>query len=150
VDKWVNIYDRQLYRGTRYWFIPREGTTTVREPSFEGVEIDDATPMPFLWVTDPTAKICESPARPGEPAPSCSPVERHRRLPLKDTVSRGGTWYETEGGFIASLQVARVSRRAERPEGIYADERWVHVDLKNQVAGLYEGDHLRFVTLISS
>ena len=25
VDKWVNIYDRQMYRGTRYWFIPREG-----------------------------------------------------------------------------------------------------------------------------
>src|SRR5690606_25907694 len=46
VDKWVNIYDRQLYRGTRYWFIPREGTTTVREPSFEGIEVDAQTTLP--------------------------------------------------------------------------------------------------------
>src|SRR5690606_17022991 len=36
------------------------------------------------------------------------------------------------------------------PDSLYADERWVHVDLRNQFAGLYEGDTLKFVTLISS
>src|SRR5690606_28096761 len=102
------------------------------------------------WVTDPTARVCDRPARPGEPAPTCTPIARHSRLPLRGTVSSGGTWYETEGGYIASLQVAKVDRREARPDSLYADERWVHVDLRNQFAGLYEGDTLKFVTLISS
>ncbi len=150
VDKWVNIYDRQMYRGTRYWFIPREGTTTVREPDFEGVEVTSATRFPFLWVTDPTARLCDRPARPNEPPPTCTPTPRHARLPLLETQSAGGTWYRTEGGWIASLQVARVDKVAERPEQLYADERWVHVDLRNQFAALYVGDEPSFVTLISS
>jgi hypothetical protein len=150
VDKWVNIYDRQLYRSTRYWFIPREGTTTVREPDFEGIEVTSATRFPFLWVTDPTARLCEHPARPNEPEPTCTPVERHARLPLLETQSAGGTWYRTEGGWIASLQVARVDRLEHRPDEIYRNERWIHVDLRNQFAALYEGDAIEFVTLVSS
>lgn len=150
VDKWVNIYDRQLYRGTRYWFIPRDGTTTVREPAFEGVAVNASTRFPFLWVTDPTARVCDRPAKPSEPPPTCTPVERHSRLPLLETRSGGGTWYRTEGGWIASLQVARVHELEERPKELYADERWVHVDLRNQFAALYVGDDASFVTLISS
>jgi hypothetical protein len=150
VDKWVNIYDRQLYRTTRYWFIPREGTTTVREPDFEGVEVTEATRFPFLWVTDPTARLCDRPAKPSEPPPTCAPAPRHARLPLLETQSAGGTWYRTEGGWIASLQVARVDRLEHRPDEIYRNERWIHVDLRNQFAALYEGDAIKFVTLVSS
>ncbi len=152
IDKFVNIYDRRLYRGTRYWFIPRDGTTPVRPPDFEGVEITAETPVPFLWVTDPTARLCAAPRRPGqEPAPACEPVERHRRMSFVSQRDEGGTWYETDDGkWIASLQVARVSRVEARPEAVADGERWIHVDLRNQFAALYEGDAMRFATLISS
>ena len=156
VDKTINMRDNgryaitRYYRGPRYWWIPREGTTTVATPNFRGIEVTEETQIPFLWVTDPTARLCNQPQRPGGPAPSCQSVERHERLSYEETVQAGGQWYRTrEGKFIASLQVARVDR-IDRPDGIYANERWVHVDLLNQVAALYEGDQMVFVTLASS
>lgn len=148
VDKWVNIYDRQLHRGIRYWFVPREGTTPVVAPEFEGIPVTDRTELPFLWVTDPTAKLCNEPAQ----GASCEPVERHTRLALRgEHRDRGGIWYETDDHkHIASLQVARVSRLTRFPEGLHEGERFIHVDLRNQFAALYEGDRMVFVTLISS
>ena len=152
IDKFVNIYDRRLYRGTRYWFIPREGTTPVRPPAFEGIEITEQTPLPFLWVTDPTARLCAAPRRPGqENAPACEQVARHQRLGFAGQREEGGLWYETDDGrWIASLQVARVHQVEARPESVAEGERWIHVDLRNQFAALYEGDTMKFATLISS
>ena len=152
IDKYVNIYDRRMYRGTRYWFIPREGTTPVRAPEFEGIEVTEETQIPFLWVTDPTGRVCQAPRRPGEEnATRCEPVERHERLPMIGQRDEAGTWYQTsEEGWIASLQVARVDRVESRPEPVAEGEHWIYVNLRNQYAALYAGDTMKFVTLISS
>ena len=84
------------------------------------------------------------------PPTGCESVPRHSRLTYAATEQAGGQWYRTnDGKYIASLQVSRVDR-VDRPEGIYANERWVHVDLLNQFAALYEGDRMTYVTLISS
>lgn len=152
IDKFVNIYDRQMYRTTRYWFIPRDGTTPVVGPEFEGIEVDAQTELPFLWITDPTARLCDAPLTPGsDERPSCEPVERHTRVPLRGRREAGGVWYQTDDDkWIASLQVARVDRVRARPEGVRDNQKWIHVDLRNQFAALYVGDHMQFVTLISS
>ncbi len=149
VDKWVNIYDRQLHRGIRYWFVPREGTTPVVAPEFEGIEVTERMQMPFLWVTDPTARTCATPIAPDN---TCEPIERHSRIPLLgEHRDRGGVWYKTrDDRFIVSLQVAKVSRLTRFPEGLHEGERFIHVDLRNQFAALYEGTRMIFVTLISS
>ncbi len=150
VDKIINIYGNRVYRGTRYWWIPRDGTTTVRAPDFHGVEVNDDTAVPFLWVTDPTAQVCSAPRRPNAEPPGCQGVERHSRLTAAAAEQAAGQWYRTrDGKYIASLQVARIDR-VDRPDGIFANERWVHVDLLNQFAALYEGDRMTFATLISS
>lgn len=152
IDRWVNIYDRQMYRTTRYWFVPREGTETVSGPLFEGIEVSDETTLPFIWVTDPTAKICSSPQLPIPDAGlQCPSATRHERLPYLGRREEHGIWYKTRGNhWIPALQVALVDRVKSRPSGVGADERWIHVDLRNQVAALYEGDRMTFVTLISS
>jgi hypothetical protein len=152
VDKWVNIYGRPMYRTTRYWFVPRDGTVSVSQPDFEGVEVDDDTELPFLWVTDPTARLCEAPGEAGDAAGrGCAPVERHTRLPFHERREGGGSWYRTrDNKWIVALQVSHVSRVARRPDGVGPNERWIHVSLRNQFAALYEGDHMRFVTLVSS
>lgn len=151
VDKWVNIYDRQLHRGIKYWFIPRAGTDMVTPPSFSGVEVDASTTLPFLWVTDPTAKICPEPVQRDGSWARCTPIERHRRIAVRgEQRVQGGLWYQTDEGFIGAPQVSRVSRIGALPDGLHQGEHWVHVDLRNQFAGLYEGDRLVFVTLISS
>ena len=153
VDRWVNIYDRQMYRTTRYWFVPRAGTTTVSGPTFEGVEVTEETELPFIWVTDPTALLCPETRHPEPDAGvgNCQRAERHERLPFVERRESGGVWYRTRGGrWIASTQVALVDRIDRRPSIVSAGERWIHVDLRNQVAALYEGDRMIFVTLVSS
>lgn len=151
VDKWVNIYDRQLHRGIRYWFIPREGTDMVTPPEFEGIEVTASTQLPFLWVTDPTARVCPQPLERGASNGACQPIERHRRIALRgEQRVQGGVWYQTDDGYIGAPQVSRVDRIQAFPQGLYEGERWIHVDLRNQFAALYEGTTMKFVTLISS
>lgn len=155
VDKWVNIYDRKLYRTTRYWFVPREGTTPVRGTEFEGFEVSQDGDLPFLWVTDPTAKTCDTPIDPGaEDMPTCEPVKRHLRLPLRGVHERAGRWYQTEleageTRWIAALQVSRI-HAIKRPSSIEPGQRWIHVSLRNQFVALYEGDAMVYVTLAST
>ena len=150
VNRIINIYQQEFYQGTRYWWIPRAGTTTVRAPDFHGIEVGEDTAVPFLWVTDPTARLCTDPGRRGDAPSGCESVARHSRLTYAETEQAGGQWYRTnDNKYIAALQVSRVDR-VDRPEGIYRNERWIHVDLLNQFAALYEGDRMTFVTLISS
>lgn len=152
IDQWVNIYDREMYRTTRYWFIPREGTETVSLTPFSGVEVTPETELPFLWVTDPTAKLCASP-RPAnaDGGLDCPAVERHLRLPYFEKRESNGPWYRTKGNqWVPALQVAYVDRVKARPREVGPDERWIYVDLRNQFAALYEGDRMVFVTLVSS
>lgn len=151
IDRAINIYDRQLYRGIKYWWIPREGTTPVTPPTFEGIAVTASVRIPFLWTTDPTAKLCPNPLERGASGAACTPVERHSRIPVNgEQRVQGGLWYQTEGGFIGAPQVARIDRVRALPSGLHAGERWIHVDLRNQFAALYEGDAMKFVTLISS
>jgi len=148
----VNIYDRQMYRTVSYRFIPRDGTTMVSGPTFHGIEVTDETELPFLWVTDPTARLCQSPTLPvADAGLPCPPVDRHERLPYFGRREEHGIWYKTKNNqYIPALTVAKVDRIESRPAGVADDERWIHVDLVQQVAALYEGDRMVFVTLVSS
>ena len=149
IDKTVSIYKRRLHRGTRYWFIPREGTTPVRGSKFEGIPVDKTTTFPFLWVTDPTARLCNKPGLPRN-EPSCTPLKRHSLLGFIRQKTLRGSWYETsDGSWVSALQVARITT-SQRPDEVGKHERWIHVDLRNQFAALYEGNRIQFVTLISS
>jgi hypothetical protein len=103
-------------------------------------------------VTDPTATLCEAPGEAGDATGrGCEPIERHTRLPFHEAREGGGSWYRTRDDHgIVALQVSRVSRVTQRPEGVGPNERWIHVSLRNQFAALYEGDRMVFVTLVSS
>jgi len=152
VDRWINIYDRRLHRTTDYRFIPREGTATAVAPPFAGIEVSEDRVLPFLWVTDPTAVLCPAPGLDGEEREErCSAAPRHERLPFLERQEAGGIWYRTRSNrWIPAVHVAYVTALDERPAGVRADERWIHVDLRNQTAALYIGDRMTFITLISS
>jgi hypothetical protein len=157
LDKYVNMREgyhfKEMYRSTRYWFVPREGTDVVSPAPFGGIEVTDDTELPFLWVTDPTALLCptmELPPADAGPEP-CAPAVRLKRYPFVQRVEGAGIWYRTSGGqYLASTQVAFVDRIERRPREAGPQERWIHVDLRNQFAALYEGDRMTYVTLISS
>ena len=156
IDKFVNIYQRQLYRTPYYKFVPRDGTHVVSGPDFHGVPIRQmADELPFGWVVDPIARVREEPTMEAD----SEPVARHTRAKVLETKRiRGAVWYrldlsgQTEGpreGWIASLQFAYVDKVAP-PRGVGPRERWVHVSLRNQSVAMYEGPKMVFATLGSS
>ncbi|MGZ6098839.1 MAG: L,D-transpeptidase [Myxococcaceae bacterium] len=60
-----------------------------------------------------------------------------------------GSEVQTSRGTLPRDAV-RLSHAHTRPGGIGPQERWVHVDLFEQVLTAYEGDHLVFATLVST
>ncbi|MBI2892188.1 MAG: L,D-transpeptidase [Deltaproteobacteria bacterium] len=152
IDKFVNIYQRELYRTPYYKFVPRDGTHVVTGPAFRGVEVRSMSELPLGWITDPTAKAYEAPSM---DAPN-EPIERHTRAKiLEKKRGRGEQWYQLDLGagrppvWIGSLQLAYLDR-VPRPRGVGARDRWVHVSLRNQTVAMYEGDRMIFATLGSS
>lgn len=156
IDKYVNIYERQMYRTPYYRFVPRDGTHVVAGPDFRGVPIQSMErELPFGWVVDPIARVREAPSMEAE----SEAIGRHVRAKVLETKrGRGEVWYrldlagQTEGpreGWIASLQFAYLAA-IPRPRGVGARERWVHVSLRNQTVAMYEGDRMIFATLGSS
>jgi hypothetical protein len=75
----------------------------------------------------------------------------HGSFPLRAVRSRRGARYAVgPGKFAVPLARVRVARARPRPSQVSAREKWIHVDLSEQVLVAYEGDRAVFVTLISS
>ncbi|MSP92362.1 MAG: murein L,D-transpeptidase [Myxococcales bacterium] len=56
----------------------------------------------------------------------------------------------TPAGTWLSKDFVRIAQRQRRPKEVKAGERWLHIDLGQQVLTTYEGDDLVFATLISA
>lgn len=78
-------------------------------------------------------------------------AEVHSRFPLQGIESLGSEAYALgPSRFAVPLARVRIARRIERPAGVGAKERWVHVNLSEQTLVAYEGDKPRFATLVST
>src|SRR5690606_18242956 len=53
-------------------------------------------------------------------------------------------------GFAVAADEVRVARRRDRPDEVGGSDKWIHVDLDQQVLVAYEGDRPVLATLVSS
>ena len=56
----------------------------------------------------------------------------------------------TPAGTWLPKDLVRIAQRQRRPKEVRPNERWLHIDLGQQVLTTYEGDDLVFATLISA
>ncbi|MEW6778087.1 MAG: L,D-transpeptidase, partial [Bdellovibrionota bacterium] len=84
---------------------------------------------------------------PGCPGAPCFFASRFSRLPVLSKEKSGD--YRVPGG-IAPRKAVRIAYARPRPRGVGPEEKWVHVDLTEQVLTAYEGDTLVFATLVST
>ena len=83
--------------------------------------------------------------------PRHSPPPRRSRYPFKRKVTIGTTqFYEDADGLLMPAYAVGQSYKLRRPPGVGADERWIHVDLSEQVLVAYQGDVPVFTTLVST
>ena len=108
-------------------------------------EGDDRLPLAFSW--RPTELYCLD----GEIATPCGTVAKHARFSADDTVEKEGREFVRLGDRLAvPREDVRLAKSIARPSSYGTDDKWIHIDLTEQVMLAYEGDTPIFATLISS
>jgi len=141
VDGWTEINANEWVE-TRYLL-------DATPSSFTGVFLPDAMPQyTIAWVL---VNLYPSP-EPGEnPRESLGLIYRYTRVNIyAEAVADGYRWYQIgDGRWVHQHHVAKIQPLATLPEGLVT-ERWVGIDLYEQVLIAYEGTKPVFATLISS
>lgn len=142
------VIGRQVYAGMEFvqtrklLWVERSALRFAQGSDFEGVRLAPGQSLDFAWVS-PKASTLHS--RPGGPA--------KRRLARRERVQIArvrGAWVELrEGGFVRRSALA-LPELQPPPEGTGPSDRWVDVDLEQQLIVAYEGSKPRFATLVST
>jgi len=152
---------RRRFRGGAVLYTPRnrvvrEGDLQRMKPSdFAGRNVR-ARPIPSATVMAWSISWPYALVR-AEPRPDAEELGRaklHAELYVHDEpqVHRGETWYpvaDPVAGWVLADEVRRWVPMAA-PSDVREDETWLDIDLREQVLGVYRGESLEFVTLISS
>lgn len=78
-------------------------------------------------------------------------ARKHARFSVARVVEVDGTRYvRSSRGLLLPRDQVRVAKRISPPAGIGAKERWIHIDLAQQVLVAYRGKRPVFATLVSS
>ncbi len=134
--------------GKEQWALNTFLSENVVLSRFAGVRLpDDGLPYPMAW----TLRHLRAAAVPGgDESPNNPFMYRYTRVTLYAYVEIDGKrWYQIGGGqWIHQYDVAKITP-IERPADVDTD-KWVSVDLYEQVLVAYEGETPVFATLISS
>lgn len=144
----VIVYDQQqgfakLRNGQ---WVERSSLKHTYASSFAGVTFNQSLPYPMAWVIQASIPS----ASPGAAnSPKTPAINRYTRVYIYQTVHVGQwDWYLVgPGQWLEQRKVARVVP-VSKPDG--ATDKWVSVNLYEQVATAYEGNTPVFATLISS
>lgn len=141
----VELDGERFYRTMHGWV--RAAATMPRPASaFGGRDLVASPPpaWPFAWVEGKQPIVRDAPD---------ATATAVRELARREVVAV----YEARAGFLrigANEWIARehlrVVRQMMRPHGVRADERWLDVDLDEQVLVAYDGDRPVFATLVST
>ena len=78
-------------------------------------------------------------------------AQKHARFAIDEVRAvRGRTLVLGANGFGVPRKAVRLVRPVQRPDGVPADSKWIHVDLGQQSLVAYEGDEPVFATLVST
>lgn len=138
------VYDGMAFMQTRrgLW-VMTDSLRFARGSDFAGVAIAEGAPLDVAWVMRPNAQVWE---RPGGRV-----LRRAGRREVVHVAEEGprGTVRLADGTWMRDRDLAR-AKPSPRPEGVAADERWIDVDVAQQVMVAWEGDRPVYATLVST
>ncbi|MBN2718959.1 MAG: L,D-transpeptidase [Deltaproteobacteria bacterium] len=150
VEKRVTVDGARYYRTPEGKYIATsDAVISGRISTFRGVSLSRADHWPVGWVNSREAWVYSS--------PSVSAQNRVRQLVRYDffsvleevTQGRKRFYRIGEDAWVLGQHV-RVATTAPRPRGVLDDERWVDVDVNQQIATAYVGDVPVYATLVST
>jgi hypothetical protein len=147
-DSLLMVQDKVTYKDVPYfqtrkgWYI--QADRVVKLPSFIdslAVPIPEGEPLPQAIVTTDNAEVFSTP---DDAAKSVGTLKRWSVI----TASAGGPLHTengwvtlSDGSFVRDDDISRI-RPAPVPEDIEPNEKWIAVDLKEQLLHAYEGEKL--------
>jgi lipoprotein-anchoring transpeptidase ErfK/SrfK len=137
---WDGLRFIQTRRGL---WVERTGLRFARGSAFRGVAVEPGAALDLAWVIRRDARVHERPN-----GRVVSRVGHRTVLHVVEERPRG--WVRLDDGtFIRGRDVARATA-FPRPSSVGSTERWVDVDVDQQVMIAYEGDRAVFATLVST
>lgn len=144
----IAVGDRRFVR-TERGVIAAERTEPRQASGFVGLDLVAAPPAswPFAWVVPARRELpVLVRAAPRADAPEIDRLER--RAVVAVLAEHDGFAQIGVDRWVARSEL-RVAQPAARPDGIAADERWIDVDLDEQVLIAYQGDRPVYATMVS-
>jgi len=144
----IVITGEQVYEGVafvrtrRHLWIERGSVHFVDGSAFSGEKLAPGEPLDVAWVSLKPAKVHER--------PQGRVIKRLSRHSVVHIDATKGAWTKLAGGgWIRTTDLAR-AKRMEPPEGVGPTDRWIDVDIEQQVLVAYEGPTPMFATLVST
>ncbi|MGE0790037.1 MAG: L,D-transpeptidase [Sandaracinaceae bacterium] len=151
IDRLEQSGERRFYRTVRGAYVPADAIAEASPPTLRGVVLGGRWRLPVGFVYRGGVRTLARDPATGR-LRMADPVDRFVAMPLgEELITRGQQRYRaSDRGRIVREDAMRIARPIERPEGVRADQRWIHVDLSDQVLVAYEGDRPVFATLVST
>ena len=149
--------DRRLEANGRKWirtvygdFVLAKETRPVVPTKLRGTELGGgAQTLPIAFVTgaDNVPVRCLKNDR----WVKCRKADKFERFaPERRVKFKDELYVLSEDGQLYPEEFVRVARKVPRPKAIGDDDRWVHIDLDEQLFVAYEGDEPRYTSLVST
>lgn len=150
VKKRITIDDQRYFKTPEGKLIPTYAArVSKRISTFQGVNLSGAQPWPFGWVNAKDVWAYSEPSRKKE--------LRARLLTrydffsvVSDKIVKKQKFFQLAEGLWVSERDVRVASSSTRPEGVLPTEKWIDVDIKQQIVTAYEGDTPVYATMVST
>ncbi len=127
-------------------WVPMRDLGAANPSSFHGTELSGK--LDVGWVVVDDAHVYSAPE--GRRLPHALRTHFEKLSVLEITERRHHRWFRIGDGQWMSDRDVRVPTPAPPPDGVHADQRWIDVDLDNQILTAYVGDKPVFATLTST
>jgi hypothetical protein len=146
--------DRAFVRGGQRYvrtvsgeFIPADAVEPISPPTTMGQWLFDAK-LPLAFVVEDDVTVWEAE---GDTLVALGLAERTARFEISNVVKHDGVEYVVaDDGNLVSRDAVRIARTIPRPPEARDEDKWIHVDLDEQVLVAYEEGRPVFVTLIAT
>lgn len=144
----IVVTGQQIYEGVefvrtrRHLWVERASVHFVDGSEFRGAMLRPGDTLDIGWVSVRPARMFDQPnGRPGRT------LERHTLVRIERTTK---SWVQLKNGRWMKRAALAIPEPQKPPSGVGPSERWIDVDVEQQLLVAYEGPSPLFATLVST
>lgn len=144
----IVVTGQQIYEGVefvrtrRHLWVERASVHFVDGSEFRGAMLRPGDTLDIGWVSVRPARVFDQPnGRPGRT------LERHTLVRIERVTK---SWVQLKNGRWMKRAALAIPKPQKPPSGVGPSERWIDVDVEQQLLVAYEGPSPLFATLVST